>query len=230
LDLLAHFNWDRPVYFAITAGEEAYAGLTDYFQVEGLAYRLVPIRTPSADGQFGRVNAEKMYTNLMERFRLDMSDPGLFMSNDHVRMAMNLRNSYGRLAFELLQQGDTLRAREVCDRIVQAIPDASIPYNFFMIPVAEAYYGCGDQDKADTILARLLETTTDDLRHYFRYPTRFAPSLDDNKRQALAVLNSITEVSKRYQSTALSEQARTALEDYYGRYVGQPGTSLPANP
>ncbi|PIZ05468.1 MAG: DUF2723 domain-containing protein, partial [Flavobacteriales bacterium CG_4_10_14_0_8_um_filter_32_5] len=38
LDLLAHNNWKRPVYFAITVGGEGYLGLEDYFQLEGLAY------------------------------------------------------------------------------------------------------------------------------------------------------------------------------------------------
>jgi hypothetical protein len=230
LDLLAHFNWDRPVYFAITAGEEAYAGLTDYFQVEGLAYRLVPIRSQSSDGQFGRINTERMYDNLINRFRLDMSDPEVFMGNDHVRMAMNLRNTYGRLALELVKEGDVKRAREVCDRITQAIPDASIPFNFFMIPVAEAYYGCGGKQEADAIMSRLLDITTQDLRYYFRFPARFAQSLDDDKRQALSVLNSVAEVCKRNDSPELGKKAEEALQEYYGVYVGQPGVGLPANP
>ncbi|MBE0641744.1 MAG: hypothetical protein IH599_06890 [Bacteroidales bacterium] len=230
LDLLAHFNWDRPVYFAITAGEEAYAGLTEYFQVEGLAYRLVPIRTPQAEGQYGRIHTDRMYENLMNRFRLDMSDPGLFMANDHVRMAMNLRNTYGRLALELVKQGDSVRAKEVCDRITQVIPDASIPYNFFMIPVAEAYYGCGSRQEADAILTRLLEITTQELRYYFRFPSKFASSMDDDKRQALAILNSITEVCRRNNSPELGKQAEDTLQEYYGLYIGQPAAGMPANP
>ena len=45
LDLLATNNWERPVYFAITVGRENYLGLEEYFQLEGLAFRVVPIKT-----------------------------------------------------------------------------------------------------------------------------------------------------------------------------------------
>ena len=65
LDILAANNWERPVYFAITVGSDSYMSLEPYFQLEGFAYRLVPIRTQSAGGQIGRVNADIMYDNMM---------------------------------------------------------------------------------------------------------------------------------------------------------------------
>ena len=50
LDLLAHNNCERPVYFCITAGDDSYFGLQDYFQLDGLAYKLVPFKTPNRPG------------------------------------------------------------------------------------------------------------------------------------------------------------------------------------
>ena len=44
LDMIANNNWERPIYFAITIGRDKYMNLQDYFQLEGLAYRLVPIK------------------------------------------------------------------------------------------------------------------------------------------------------------------------------------------
>ena len=44
LDIIAHNNWKRPIYFSITTGNESYQNLEPYFQLEGLAYRLVPIK------------------------------------------------------------------------------------------------------------------------------------------------------------------------------------------
>ncbi|MBE9511755.1 MAG: DUF2723 domain-containing protein, partial [Bacteroidetes bacterium] len=44
LDLLANNNWNRPIYIAITVPGSAYMGLENYFQVEGLAYRIVPVK------------------------------------------------------------------------------------------------------------------------------------------------------------------------------------------
>ena len=41
LDILAHNNWERPIYFVTGYHNDAF-GLEEYFQLEGLAYRLVP--------------------------------------------------------------------------------------------------------------------------------------------------------------------------------------------
>ena len=79
MDLLANFDWKRPVYFAITTGSEAYIGLENYFQLEGLAYRLVPMNAHSTDGQPGTVNTDIMYENLMNKYKWgNMTNPKVF--------------------------------------------------------------------------------------------------------------------------------------------------------
>jgi hypothetical protein len=69
MDILAHNNWERPIYYASTTGPEAYFGLEEYFQLEGLAYRLVPIKTRNRGGyEMGRINSDVLYENLMNVF------------------------------------------------------------------------------------------------------------------------------------------------------------------
>ena len=53
LDLLANFNWERPIYFAVTTGPDSYIGLQNYFRLEGLAYRLVPMQSSSRNPNQG---------------------------------------------------------------------------------------------------------------------------------------------------------------------------------
>jgi len=48
LDILAHNDWKRPVYFAITVGSENLIGLQPYLYKEGFAYHLMPMKTDSA--------------------------------------------------------------------------------------------------------------------------------------------------------------------------------------
>ena len=60
LDMIDQNKWERPIYFSITIGNSAhsYAYLWDYFQLDGLAYKLVPIKSKSEPGKIGRVKSK----------------------------------------------------------------------------------------------------------------------------------------------------------------------------
>src|SRR5580704_9398421 len=100
LDLLAGFNWDRPIYFAVTTGREAYLGLEDYLQLEGLAYRLVPIKSTKEEMQNGaRIASDIMYNNIMTKFQWGgMSHPKIYLDENNMRFASNMRIQIGGLA------------------------------------------------------------------------------------------------------------------------------------
>lgn len=142
LDLLAHNNWERPVYFAITVGNESYLNLEDYFQLEGMAYRLVPVKNEkNRDGQLGHVNSNEMYDKMVNKFKWgNMSDPRVYLDQNNLNMTMNLRNNFGRLAESLIQEGKRDSAMNALDKCIQEMPDRTVPYNVMMIRVAEMYY------------------------------------------------------------------------------------------
>ena len=90
LDILANFAWQRPIYFAITVGNDNFMGLEDYFQLEGLAYRFVPVKTSSLDGQTGIVATKQMYDNLIHKFKWgNMGDSDVYLDETNMRMTMN---------------------------------------------------------------------------------------------------------------------------------------------
>ncbi|MDB5263562.1 MAG: glycosyltransferase, partial [Adhaeribacter sp.] len=51
LDILATNNWERPVYFSTTTSSADYLNLQPYFQLEGLAYRIVPVKNPDPESE-----------------------------------------------------------------------------------------------------------------------------------------------------------------------------------
>jgi LysM repeat protein len=67
LDIVASNLWERPIYFAVSVSPDAYLGLDKYFQLEGLAYRIVPVE--SANGGNGYIAQNMMYENAMTKFR-----------------------------------------------------------------------------------------------------------------------------------------------------------------
>lgn len=226
LDLLAHNNWERPVYFAVTSGEDAYAGLTDYFRLEGMAYRLVPVRNvQKTDDQIGYVDTERMYRNLMQSFRFDMSNPAVFYNTDNVRMAMNMRNIYGRLANALVMEGNHEKAIQVSDQLMTRIPDRTIPYNFFVIPVAEAYYRAGAPEKGNEVLSTLLLHTQEKLIYAFGFPSHLNTDamVTELKQESLAVAQEIRRIAREDGQEKLYEEATQVFDLYFGIFTGQPG-------
>ena len=66
IDLLAHNNWKRPIYFAATAPASSYLNLAPYLQLEGLAYRLVPVKQNGEETQETRIATDIMYDKIMK--------------------------------------------------------------------------------------------------------------------------------------------------------------------
>lgn len=189
LDLLANNNWERPVYFAITTGNDSYIGLEKYFQLEGLAYRLIPIETQSADGQTGRVNTDIMYENLMKKFKWGgMDQHKIYMNENNRRMCMNVRNNFARLAEALIKEGKKDKALEVLNKCLEVLPEENIPYDFFMLPVAEAFYKAGAPDKANAVTEKLADIYTEQLNYYFSLDQEKYAQISSQGNQAMSVL------------------------------------------
>ena len=158
LDILANFNWERPIYFAITVGRDNFMGLENYFQLEGLAYRLVPYETRSFDGQTGTVEVEKMYERLVDKFNWGgFNNSNLYFDETNTRMVMNFRNNYSRLAEALHQSGDNTRAIETLDKCLFEFPRETVNYSYFAIPIADIYLKAGAKEKGMKVLSDMSE-------------------------------------------------------------------------
>jgi len=224
LDLLAHNNWERPVYFSTTAGETSYLGLNEFLRLEGMAYRLVPVKKPIADNTIGQINSGILYKRLMETFRFgNMEKPEVYLDETNRRMVTNLRTNFGRLAMQLAEEGKYSEAIAVCDRCVGMAPDATYRFDFFMLPVAETYFTAGANDKGTRLLERLLALYSQDLNYYFRFPGERINQFDYEMQQALSVINHIRQIAMTNNNSTLKNKAETELKKQYDRYVQATG-------
>ena len=153
LDMLACNNWERPIYFAITVGRDNYMDLEKYFQLEGLAYRLVPYSVSSTDGQTGVVHTEKMYDRLMNQFKWD----GVRNTVLHQRVSPNIRNNHSRLAESLLQKGEIEKATETLDKCMSEFPKEVIKLSYFGIPIIDIYYKLNEKRKGSEMLVTMID-------------------------------------------------------------------------
>jgi len=224
LDMLAENDWGRPVYFAITVGSGSYLQLEKYFQLEGLAYRLVPIESNSRDGQTGLVDTEIMYDNVMNKFKWGGMKDDVYMNETNMRMTYNLRNNFARLADALLKEGKRDSAVKVLDRCMDVMPHKTIPFNFFLTPVAEAYYRAEEPEKANKIVKKLIEIYEDDLDYYLDLTGDYARAVKVVTERAMSVMQRMGALSKAYKQEELAkeiEEKFTALQGRFGQWRTQ---------
>jgi hypothetical protein len=184
LDILGSFDWERPIYF-VAGGNEGALNLEEFFQMEGLAYRFVPLSTPGRDFfSYGRIDPEILHKNLMEEFSWgNMNAEGFNMDyyNRRTFSVIKFRKNYVRLAEAWLEEGDTLKAEQVLDRCMELAPNSVLSYDYYVSGLAypdekgnlveqtgiiETYYKCGAVEKANQILLEHSNILLQDINYY----------------------------------------------------------------
>ena len=151
LDMLLQANWERPVYMSISLGSDILPFLRDHLVLEGLAYRISPTATTQ------RIDVERLYDNIMHRFRYGgLSTKGIYVDEDVKRMANTHQLIMGVLIDSLLQRGDTKRALNVCHKWQKEMPQENVPYTEYALSMARCYYMAHQPEKGDEIVSNLL--------------------------------------------------------------------------
>ena len=209
LDLLAHFNWERPVYF-VSPASSTNLGLQDYLQLEGFAYRLVPIKTEAKDQiDAGRVDSDIMYENLMEKFKWgNFNDPDVYTDYTTRRTAnvIRIRNKFARLANQLIREGENEKAVKALDRAMELTPHSQLPYDIWVIEVIEGYYKAGATNKANKLAEKLAGYTEDQMSYFFGMQKPFTNLLDHNKRMTLHIMHRLSQITGNYGQQDLSKK------------------------
>lgn len=221
LDMIATNNWERPLYFAITVGRDKYINLQDYFQLEGLAYRLVPIKTENNDGglNMGKVDSKVMYENVMNNFKWgNMNDPKVYIDENNARMMMNIRNTFNRLAETLVAEGQTDKATQVLDRGVELIPHKIVPYNYFSMMMAETYFKAGKPEKGKEIIKTIMTDYEEQLDYFFKLNRPMRASVDEEIQRILYFMREMGMVCARGQQAELGKEVSTTFNNYLNKY------------
>ncbi|RLD61919.1 MAG: hypothetical protein DRJ01_07085 [Bacteroidetes bacterium] len=219
LDLLANNDWERPIYFAITVGSDNYLRLEDYFQLEGLAYRLVPIKTKSKDGQVGRIATDIMYDNMMNKFKFGgINDSTVYLDENNLRMTMNLKSNFARLANALIDEGKKDSAIAVLDKCMDLMPDKIVPFDYFNILIIDSYYKAGEYKKANNIAKRLSEITQDNLQYFLSLPKKYQSSNEYEIRKNMSIMQELTRLSRLYEQNELSTNFEKNFRMLFTKY------------
>ena len=223
LDLLATNNWERPIYWSITVGRDKYMNLQDYFQVEGFAYRLAPIKGESQPDRlvFGTVNTELMYDNLMNKFQWGgMNDPNVYIDENNMRMMTNIRNSFNRLADALIKEGKKDSAIAVLDRCLELVPIDLVSPEYFTIQLADSYLKTGAVDKGLAVLEKSYSIFDDELSYFFSLQRKFVQtkSVNEEIQRDIFYLQIMERTARENGQIEFAQKVGQSMQDYFAKY------------
>ena len=216
LDILATNNWKRPVYFATSVAlSQDHLGLEPYFQLEGLAWRVLPVRNPDYDprgNDDGYVAKEILYHNLMQRFAYrGLNNPSVYYDEANLMFPASYRDKFVRLANAYLAAGDTATAKQVADKCLSVLPDAAIPYDYYSPALVPALVAGGEAKRAQQLMDVLLDRTQRALAYYSSHPN---PLMDRELSQHMGTAQQLYLAAQRVGDTRRAERAYQLLEPF----------------
>ncbi len=215
IDILAANKWERPVYFAVSANQDSYMGLESYFQLEGLAYRLVPIKAKADEGTIGRVDTDILYDNIMNKFKWgNMKDPRFNMDEYNLRLLsiMKIRSNFARLGIELINEQKTDKAVKVFDKCIEELPDFQDPFDQYMISFVRGYYVCGEFEKGNDVSRKIANKFYADLKYYLSLEKDFYNVVDRERNVASQVINILIEQAESFNQKEFANELRSMVQ------------------
>jgi hypothetical protein len=216
LDILAHNNWERPIYF-VACNTEGSLNLDEYFQLEGFAYRLVPIKTPYTSMlNCGRINTDLMYNNLMNRsYYGRMNDPNVYIDNFNRRTlsVVRFKNNFMRLAQALIAENKKDSAKSVLDKCCSLAPPDKVPDDMFTIGIIDAYFLSGIPSKGQEILDRYFKSCSENLQYFLSLKINLQGMLDYDIQYNLEAMRQLSDIASKYHHPD-SDKIESIFEHY----------------
>jgi hypothetical protein len=170
LDVLANNNWKRPIYFTGGSfGDDDYLWMKDYLQLDGLVYKLVPIKTPvDKENRYdmGQIDSDKMY-DLVMKWEWGNGDLTTIYHDPETRKnSISYRTNMARLMEQLINEGKIDKAKKIIDLALTKMPMDYYGYYTMVEPFAAGYYEVGEKAKARQLLERLMTKYKQNLTYY----------------------------------------------------------------
>ena len=171
LDVIANNNWKRPIYFTGGSfGDDDYLWMKDYLQLDGMVYKLVPIRTAiPKDGSpldMGQIDSDKMYDIVMKWDWGNGELSTIYHDPETRKNSITYRTNLARLMEQLVNEGKLDKAKKIIDLAMTKMPLEFYGYYSLLDPFAGGYYEIGEKEKARQLLEKLMTKYKENLTFY----------------------------------------------------------------
>lgn len=171
LDIVANNNWKRPIYFSGGAFDsEDYIWMKEYLQLEGMVYKLVPIRTvmpkEASPLAMGRLDSDKMFAKVMKWDWGNSGSSSIYHDPETRKNSINYRSYLARLMDQLIVEGKIDKAKIIINLAMTKMPVEYFDYYTFVEPFAGGYYKIDEPLKAQQLLDKLIMKYRENLNYY----------------------------------------------------------------
>ena len=223
LEMLAQCNWTRPLYVALTVGEDNYMNLGDNFVQEGLANRITPFTTNKPGAK--NFDTEKAYHNIMTRFKFgNLKQRGLYIDETTMRMCYTHRRLLAQTALQLIAENKKKKALNILNKAYVEIPAYNVTVNYMSggLDMARGYAMAGNMAKAKEYVSATWKNASQYLSYYLSLDAnRFSQAQSDCIRQIM-IMQSICEVASMV-DLKTAKKYEEQLNHLYTLYRGRGG-------
>ena len=231
LDMLANYNWERPVYF-IAMGGDLEIGIADYLEYNGFAYKFVPIKSKTEMGNPGRVVADKMYDLTTNVYRWgNMNDPKVNIDYQNVltfNAVIAVRKIFSETAKALIKTGENAKAIEVLDKMQEVMIPSQFPLNgsvlkslneYAVMECIDLYLAAGAKEKGLALAKAFNEETFKSIELFAtQYKGRYMSKSDIENN--LAYIYFVVDVLKNRGAEKEGAELEKKAEDLINKLQG----------
>ncbi len=170
LDIVANNDWKRPIYFTGGSfGNDDYIWMKDYLQLDGMCYKLVPIKTKvdrANPFDMGRVDSELMYEKVKNWYWGNSGSPDIYHDVETRKNSITYRGNLARLIETLINEDKLGKAEEIADIAMTNMPLEFFGYYTLLEPYISAYYEVGNKEKAQRLFKDVAKKYQENLTYY----------------------------------------------------------------
>ena len=226
LDIIANNNWERPIYFTGGAfGDEDYIWMKDYLQLDGLVYKLVPIKTAVAENNpfdMGRIDTDKMYEMVTSWDWGNNGDPDMYHDVETRKNSVTYRGNLARLIEALIQEGKLEKAEDIADLAMAKMPVDMFGFYTLLEPYIGAYYELEATDKARGLYMEVSRKYQESLTYYSTLTERNQSKYIQAIYSDIERYRGLVDVTTLYETEDFIKTEMGKFNNYLRLFTGEP--------